>query len=93
MKRLFVAATLAASLVGCASTVTTDQLNATMAQAATLIANGCKVVQPTVAGVATTSGNPMLAAGAAVNGVFCAANEAAVNGAVAPLGASTTVVK
>jgi hypothetical protein len=69
------------ALAGCAASVTPDQLNATLAQAATLIANGCKVVQPTVAGTAAATGNVALATGAAVNGVFCAANEAAVAGA------------
>jgi hypothetical protein len=64
-------------LGACASSVTPDQLNATMAQAATLIANGCKIVQPTVAGVAPLTGNAVVAVGAAANGVFCAANEAA----------------
>jgi len=94
MKRSLLAAVVlsVSALAGC-STVTTDQLNATMAQAATLIANGCKVVQPTVAGTATATGNGVLATGAAVNGVFCAANEAAVSGAAAPFAASTTVAK
>lgn len=92
MKRIFLFAVLAmvVTLAGC---VTPDQMNATMAQAATLIANGCKVVQPTVAGVATSTGNSALTTGAAVNGVFCAANEAAVGGASAPLSASTTIAK
>jgi hypothetical protein len=77
------------TLAGCAASVTPDQLNATMAQAATLIANGCKVVQPTVAGVATATGNGAVALGSTVNGVFCAANEAAVAGkASAPVAAS-----
>lgn len=71
-------------LNGCASGVTPYQLNATMAQAATLIANGCKVVQPTVAGVAPLTGDPALVVGAAANGVFCAANEAAAAAAAAP---------
>lgn len=75
-------------LAGC-NTVSVDQLNSTMAQAATLIANGCKVVQPTVAGAAVATSNATLATGAAVNGVFCAANTAAV----APLGASDAVLK
>jgi hypothetical protein len=78
-----------AALSACATSVTTDQLNATMAQAATLIANGCKVVQPTVSGVATTTGNSTIATGAAINGVFCAANEAAA----APAAASAPAAK
>lgn len=78
MERLLAVSLLAAALTGCASSVSPEQLNATMAQAATLIANGCKVVQPTVAGIATTTGNGTIATGAAINGVFCAANEAAV---------------
>jgi hypothetical protein len=80
---------LLVELAGCATSVTTDQLNATMAQAATLIANGCKVVQPTVSGVAATTGNSTVATGAAINGVFCAANEAAV----APAAASAAAAK
>ena len=95
MKRIMSVGVLAAvaALAGCAQNVTPDQLNIALAQAATLIANGCKIVQPTVAGAATATGNAAVATGAAVNGVFCAANESAVNGAAAPLGASTTVVK
>lgn len=88
MERLLAVSLLAAALTGCASSVTPEQLNATMAQAATLIANGCKVVQPTVAGVATSTGNSALATGAAINGVFCAANEAAVASAAAPASAA-----
>lgn len=66
----------AAALAGC-NTVTPDQLNTTLAQAATLIANGCKVVQPTVSGVATITGDAAVSTAAAANGVFCAANTAA----------------
>ena len=83
MKRILICLPFIA-LAGC-NTVSPDQLNATLAQAATLIANGCKVVQPTVAGVAPLTGNATVALGAAANGVFCAANEAAVaGGASAP---------
>lgn len=88
MKRLLAVSLLAAALTGCASSVTPEQLNATMAQAATLIANGCKVVQPTVAGVATSTGNSTIATGAAINGIFCAANEAAVASPAAPASAA-----
>lgn len=81
MKSIIFAVVFFSMLAGCASNVTPDQLNATMAQAATLIANGCKIVQPTVAGVAPLTGNAVVAVGAAANGVFCAANEAAAAGA------------
>jgi len=83
MKKLAYSIAIFSTLLlgACASPVTPDQLNATMAQAATLIANGCKIVQPTVAGVAPLTGNAAVAVGAAANGVFCAANEAAAAGA------------
>lgn len=86
MKRLLAIALSAAALAGCATSVTPEQLNATMAQAATLIANGCKVVQPTATGIANTTGNTTIATGAAINSVFCAANEAAA--AAAPASAA-----
>ena len=77
MKILRIALILScAAITACTATVTPDQMNATMAQAATLIANGCKVVQPTLAGSAALTDNATVATGAAVNGVFCAANEA-----------------
>lgn len=89
MKCSILLASFVAALAGCTTPVTPDQLNATMAQAATLIASGCKVVQPTVAGVAAATGNGAVALGSTVNGVFCAANEAAVAGkASAPVAAS-----
>lgn len=88
MKRLFAIVLLAVVLAGCATSVTPEQLNATMAQAATLIANGCKIVQPTATGIATTTGNSTIATGAAINGIFCAANEAAVASPAAPASAA-----
>lgn len=92
MKTISLSIAISAVLLlgACGTTVTPDQMNATMAQAATLIANGCKIVQPTVAGVAPLTGNAAVAVGAAANGVFCAANEAAAAGvpASAPAAAS-----
>lgn len=83
------AALLVTALSGCASSVTTDQLNSALAQTATLIANGCKVVQPTVSGVATITGDAAVSTAAAANGVFCAANTAAATTAAsAPVAAS-----
>lgn len=83
MKRFLALAALAALAACSAQPVTPDQLNSTLASAVTLIANGCKVVQPTVAGVAPLTGNAVAGAAAAANGVFCAANEAAAAGAAA----------
>jgi hypothetical protein len=83
----------AASLAACngmAPVLTQAQMDADLSNAVTLIANGCKIVQPTVAGVAPLTGNAAVAVGAAANGVFCAANEAAAAGAAsAPTAAST----
>ena len=84
MKRSILLIAVLAALAGCAQSVTPDQLNATLANAVTLIANGCKVVQPTVAGTAAATGSAAASAAAAVNGVFCAANEAAAAGSATP---------
>ena len=87
MKTIIAASILAAAaLSGC---VTSAEMNQSVANAATLIANGCKVVQPTLAATAVATANAPAAAAAAANGVFCAANEAAVAGAAsAPAPAS-----
>lgn len=81
MNMLRIAAGVALSalflLAGC-NTVTPDQMNQSLANAATLIANGCKVVQPTLAATAVATANAPAALAATANGVFCAANEAAV---------------
>lgn len=96
MKTLLLSVAISSILCACGSAqpVTPDQLNATLANAVTLIANGCKVVQPTVAGVAPLTGNAVAVAGAAANGVFCAANEAAAAGMTsAPVAASAPASK
>lgn len=53
------------------------------ADVAQAIANGCLVVQPTLAATSTAVPNPQLALASTVNGVFCSANEAAAAAAVA----------
>lgn len=62
---------------------------------ATAIADGCLVVQPTLASTAALVPNPSLTLAAGVNGVFCSANEAvaaqAVVKAAAPVAASAPV--
>ena len=73
---------LSALFAGC-NTVTPDQMNQSLANAATLIANGCKIVQPTLSATAVATANAPAALAATANGVFCAANEAAVDGAAA----------
>lgn len=86
-----VAAALAAALAlgACSSTppVTQAQIDTDLSNAVTLIANGCKVVQPTLAGVAPLTGNAAVNVASSANGVFCAANEAAAAGVA--VGAST----
>lgn len=77
MLRIAAGVALSALFAGC-NTVTPDQMNQSLANAATLIANGCKVVQPTLAATAVATANAPAALAATANGVFCAANEAAV---------------
>ncbi|MDR3389079.1 MAG: hypothetical protein P4L92_18720 [Rudaea sp.] len=81
MMRSILLASLVAAFTGCAASATSDQLSTALTQTATLVANACKVVQPTVSGVATVTGDSALTTGATINGVFCAANTAAVAGA------------
>lgn len=92
--RIFLIASIAiaAALSGCANQPSQTQIDSDVAQAATLIANGCKVVQPTVTAVATATANVAVATGAAVNGVFCAANEAAVAGSASSAAAASAPV-
>lgn len=75
---------VAAALTGCnGSAPTVGQVNQTVAAAATLVANGCKVVQPTLAATALATANPDAALAAGANGVFCAAQGALATSAPA----------
>lgn len=73
------------ALAACNSTgtATPDQLKAALANTQALVAAGCTIVQPTLAGTAAAVPDPKLGLAAGVNGVFCAANEAAASGAAA----------
>jgi hypothetical protein len=89
MKTTFAVSILTAATLSACNTVTPEQMNQSLANAATLIANGCKVVQPTLAATAVGTANVGLGAAAAANGVFCAADQAAVAGsASAPVAAA-----
>lgn len=87
MKRTLIAASILAALAGCSATqpITPEQLQQALHNTAALVAAGCTVVQPTLAATATATANPVAGVATGVNGVFCAANEAA---AAAPVAAS-----
>jgi hypothetical protein len=75
----------AAALAGCNGTAPT--INPT--DIATAIADGCLVVQPTLAATSTLqSANAPLGAATVVNGAFCSANEAVAAKAVAAVATS-----
>lgn len=89
MKKTLLAVSIlaAVALAGCNATapITPAQLQTAMHNTAMLVAAGCTVVQPTLAATSTATANPVAGVATGVNGVFCAANEAA---AAAPVGAS-----
>jgi len=83
MKSL-IAITLVTALSACgtqSSTITPAQLKAALNDVPTVIAAGCQVVQPTLAATAVATANAPAGVAAGVNGVFCAANEAAASSA------------
>jgi outer membrane murein-binding lipoprotein Lpp len=82
VKKTLLAASILAvvALAGC---VTQAQMNQSLANAATLIANGCKLVQPTLAATAVATADAPAAVAAGANGVFCASDTALANAAAA----------
>lgn len=92
MKKLLVVLALAicgAVLVSGCATGTPTAVSPT--DVATAIADGCLVVQPTLASTAALVPNPTLTIAAGVNGVFCTANEAVAAQAVAAAAAAKPV--
>lgn len=90
---LLAAGFVALAFSGCMSATQQAQVNAQLATAGvalntvgTVVVDGCKVVQPVLGVVGTTT--PTVAAAAVANGVFCAANSAVV-AVTAPAAAST----
>ena len=86
MKKLISIIALALSLgalAGCAGQTVNP------ADVASAIANGCLVVQPTLAGTSAVVPNADLALATGINGVFCTANEAVAAQAVAKAAAAS----
>lgn len=87
--RLVVLFMLAAVLGACSSAqpISPAQLKQAINNVATLTQAGCIIVQPTLAGAATATANPVAATAAGVNGIFCAAQAPLVAATAAPASA------
>jgi hypothetical protein len=80
MKRYLSTLALALCVSALAACGTTQTVNP--ADVASAIADGCLIVQPTLAGTSAAVPNADLALATGINGVFCTANEAVAAAAV-----------